>query len=405
MKHKTLKLVRGLDGTDFLAPFVLVTTLFFLWGFAHSILDVLNKHFQETLHINKTQSAFIQMVLYGGYFLMALPAGRIISRFGYRAGVLSGLCLYGIGALLFIPGSMLLSFPFFLFSLFVIGCGLTCLETAANPYVTVLGSPQDAERRINLAQSLNGLGWIVGPLVGGLFLFSGGSGEADIATPYTIIGVAVLLVAVLFSFVKLPDVQAASSVEAVDESDRGLWSHRHFVFGLGALFLYVAAQTGINSFFINYVVEEGDVTNAVAALMLSFGRMGFFLCGRISGFLLMKRIRPEKLLIGCALGAIFAMSLVIFVRGVPGMGAIMVCSLCESIMFPTIFAFALRGLGRHTKTASSYLIMCIVGGAVAPVLMGMIADTWCMAWGFLVPLCCFVYIAAYGRAFLTGRFA
>ncbi|MDD6501385.1 MAG: sugar MFS transporter [Bacteroidales bacterium] len=405
MKHKTLKLVRGLDGTDFLAPFVLVASLFFLWGFAHSILDVLNKHFQETLHINKTQSAFIQMVLYGGYFLMALPAGRIISRFGYRAGVLSGLCLYGIGALLFIPGSMLLSFPFFLFSLFVIGCGLTCLETAANPYVTVLGSPQDAERRINLAQSLNGLGWIVGPLVGGLFLFSGGSGEADIATPYTIIGVAVLLVAVLFSFVKLPDVQAASSVEVVEESDRGLWSHRHFVFGLGALFLYVAAQTGINSFFINYVVEEGDVTNAVAALMLSFGRMGFFLCGRISGFLLMKRIRPEKLLIGCALGAIFAMSLVIFVRGVPGMGAIMVCSLCESIMFPTIFAFALRGLGRHTKTASSYLIMCIVGGAVAPVLMGMIADTWCMAWGFLVPLCCFVYIAAYGRAFLTGRFA
>ena len=405
MKHKTLKLVRGLDGTDFLAPFVLVTSLFFLWGFAHSILDVLNKHFQETLHINKTQSAFIQMVLYGGYFLMALPAGRIISRFGYRAGVLSGLCLYGIGALLFIPGSMLLSFPFFLFSLFVIGCGLTCLETAANPYVTVLGSPQDAERRINLAQSLNGLGWIVGPLVGGLFLFSGGSGEADIATPYTIIGVAVLLVAVLFSFVKRPDVQAASSVEVADESDRGLWSHRHFVFGLGALFLYVAAQTGINSFFINYVVEEGDVTNAVAALMLSFGRMGFFLCGRISGFLLMKRIRPEKLLIGCALGAIFAMSLVIFVRGVPGMGAIMVCSLCESIMFPTIFAFALRGLGRHTKTASSYLIMCIVGGAVAPVLMGMIADTWCMAWGFLVPLCCFVYIAAYGRAFLTGRFA
>ena len=405
MKHKTLKLVRGLDGTDFLAPFVLVTSLFFLWGFAHSILDVLNKHFQETLHINKTQSAFIQMVLYGGYFLMALPAGRIISRFGYRAGVLSGLCLYGIGALLFIPGSMLLSFPFFLFSLFVIGCGLTCLETAANPYVTVLGSPQDAERRINLAQSLNGLGWIVGPLVGGLFLFSGGSGEADIATPYTIIGVAVLLVAVLFSFVKLPDVKAASSVEAAGESDRGLWSHRHFVFGLGALFLYVAAQTGINSFFINYVVEEGDVTNAVAALMLSFGRMGFFLCGRISGFLLMKRIRPEKLLIGCALGAIFAMSLVIFVRGVPGMGAIMVCSLCESIMFPTIFAFALRGLGRHTKTASSYLIMCIVGGAVAPVLMGMIADTWCMAWGFLVPLCCFVYIAAYGRAFLTGRFA
>ena len=167
MDKRKHKLFEAANGKNYLLPFVLVTTLFFLWGFAHSILDVLNKHFQESMNISKAESALVQAVVYGGYFLMAIPAGRIIRRFGYRSGVLTGLSLYGIGALLFIPGGMLLSFPFFLFSLFVIGCGLTCLETAANPYVTVLGSAEGAERRINLSQSFNGLGWIFGPLVGG----------------------------------------------------------------------------------------------------------------------------------------------------------------------------------------------------------------------------------------------
>ena len=162
-------MVRLTDGTSLLVPFILITSLFFLWGFAHSILDVLNKHFQDALGITKTKSALVQAVVYGGYFLMALPAGAIIRRWGYRTGVLTGLLLYGTGALLFIPGGSLQSFEFFLFSLFVIGCGLTCLETAANPYVTVLGEPAAAERRINLAQAFNGLGWICGPLVGDFF--------------------------------------------------------------------------------------------------------------------------------------------------------------------------------------------------------------------------------------------
>lgn len=169
--NEKVKLVQTRDGKNFLLPFILITSLFFLWGFAHSILDVLNKHFQDALGITRTRSALIQAVVYGGYFLMALPAGNIIRRYGYRAGVLTGLLLYGIGALLFIPGERIMSFEFFLFSLFIIGCGLTCLETAANPYVTVLGEPESAERRINLAQSFNGLGWICGPLAGGLFLF------------------------------------------------------------------------------------------------------------------------------------------------------------------------------------------------------------------------------------------
>ena len=206
MEKKT-QLVHLKDGTSLLVPFILITSLFFLWGFAHSILDVLNKHFQDALGITKTKSALVQAVVYGGYFLMALPAGAIIRRWGYRTGVLTGLLLYGTGALLFIPGSSLQSFGFFLFSLFVIGCGLTCLETAANPYVTVLGEPAAAERRINLAQSFNGLGWICGPLVGGFFLFAENS-ESNISLPYAIIGIVVLLVAVVFSRVRLPEITA-----------------------------------------------------------------------------------------------------------------------------------------------------------------------------------------------------
>ena len=382
-------------------PFVLVTSLFFLWGLAHSILDVLNKHFQETMEgVGKTESALVQAVMYGGYFVMALPAGQIIKRYGYRAGVITGLLLYGIGALLFIPGGQLLSFPFFLFSLFVIGCGLTCLETSANPYVTVLGNAEGAARRINLSQSFNGLGWIVGPLIGGHFAFAVGADKGSIAIPYAIIGVVVLCVALVFAQVKLPEVQAdgvaqTASAHATDS----LWQHRNFVYGLIALFLYVAAQTGINSFFINYVTEHAGVSNVNASLLLGFGGMGLFMVGRMGGSWLMLRVRAERVLLYCAVGATLAMAVLLSGAGVAGVAAFMLCYLCESIMFPTIFALALKGVGQHTKRASSFLIMSIVGGAVAPVLMGLIADHASMAMAFVVPLCCFVVIAAYAARF------
>lgn len=382
-------------------PFVLVTSLFFLWGLAHSILDVLNKHFQETMEgVGKTESALVQAVMYGGYFVMALPAGQIIKRFGYRAGVITGLLLYGIGALLFIPGGQLLSFPFFLFSLFVIGCGLTCLETSANPYVTVLGNAEGAARRINLSQSFNGLGWIVGPLIGGHFAFAVGADKGSIAIPYAIIGVVVLCVALVFAQVKLPEVQAdgVAQTESAHATD-SLWQHRNFVYGLIALFLYVAAQTGINSFFINYVTEHASVSNVNASLLLGFGGMGLFMVGRMGGSWLMLRVRAERVLLYCAVGATLAMAVLLSGAGVAGVAAFMLCYLCESIMFPTIFALALKGVGQHTKRASSFLIMSIVGGAIAPVLMGLIADHASMAMAFIVPLCCFVVIAAYAARF------
>ena len=413
-----MKLVTTRDGRNYLVPFLLVTSLFFLWGFAHSILDVLNKFFQNEMHLTKTQSAFIQVVVYGGYFLMALPAGAVIRRWGYRAGVLTGLFLYGIGALLFIPGAEIMAFPFFLFSLFVIGCGLTFLETSANPYVTVLGDAEASEQRINFSQSFNGLGWILGPLAGGWFLFSQDN-SPNIALPYAIIGLVVLLIGGVFCFVRLPEIKDTVSPEEISghqddprdenrdlstttvESSSTLSEIRilsrksAFVFGWVALFLYVAAQTGVNSFFINYATEHIAITDSMAATLLSFGGMGLFMLGRLGGSWAMGRIRAERLLAILAIIATLATSAVVLAPGGLGFAALLVVYLCESIMFPTIFALALRGLGAHTKIASSLLIMSIVGGAVAPLLMGIVADGHSMALGFVVPLVCFVVIAAY----------
>lgn len=397
---KKLKLFQADNGVNYLVPFILVTTLFFLWGFAHSILDVLNKHFQDAFTMNKTRSALVQAVVYGGYFIMALPAGRIIRRFGYRTGVSTGLLLYGIGALMFIPGSYINSFEFFLLSLFIIGCGLTCLETAANPYVTVLGPSDSAERRINISQSFNGLGWILGPLVGGLCVLGDNS---NIALPYAVIGVVVLLVFFVFLRLPLPEIESSEQGDdALQQRDRRtrLFSHPHFLFGLTALFCYVAAQTGINSFFINYADESAGVPKEEAAMWLGLLGMGLFMAGRMVGSYLMKYLSPERLLAYFGVGASFSMLVIMLVAGRTGFYFFFLSFLCESIMFPTIFALAIRGLGEHTKTASSLLIMCIVGGAVAPIIMGAIADySHNMALSFVIPLICFVIICCYAAAY------
>lgn len=386
--------MKNIVSKQFLLPFVLIASLFFFWGFAHSILDILNKHYQDALVISKTRSALVQAMVYGGYFIMAIPAGAIIRKWGYRAGVLTGLILYGIGALLFIPGEMIMSFNFFLVCLFVIGCGLTCLETASNPYIAVLGDEETSASRLNLAQSLNGLGWIVGPLVGGLLVFRGADGNSgSVALPYTIIGIAVLLIAIVISRVKLPEIKE----DTVDiTSGESLFHSRTFVFGLVAIFFYVAAQTGINSFFINYVTEsQPSVSSRDAALMLSFGGMGLFFVGRLLGSWGMSYIKAGALLLLCALGASACMLVVILGSGIIAVSALVMTYLCESIMFPTIFALALRGLdASNTKRGSSYLIMGIVGGAIAPILMGVLGETD-MAIGFIIPLVCFIVIAAF----------
>ena len=390
-------IVRDRSGKSYLVPFILVTSLFFLWGFAHSILDVLNKHFQDVLVISKARSGLVQATVYGGYFLMAIPAGRIIRRWGYRSGIVLGLLLYGIGALMFIPGGKIMSFPFFLASLFVIGCGLTCLETSANPYVTVLGDSDSAVRRLNLAQSFNGLGWIAGPLVGGLLILGP---DSNISLPYAMIGAVVLVLGLVFSRLPLPSIDNGTACDGGQASSDGqtasIWKMKSFRYGVPALFLYVAAQTGINSFFINYVTEaNASIDPQTAALMLSFGGMGLFMAGRLLGTVLMGRISPKTMMSVCAAGAVLCMCLTIFCDGACGTAALCVTYLFESVMFPTIFSMALADIrGEGTKTASSYLIMSIVGGAVAPVLMGLIGESD-MAAGFVVPLICFIFIAAY----------
>ena len=396
--------MRKIVSKDYLLAFTLIASLFFFWGFAHSILDILNKHFQDALVISKTRSALVQAMVYGGYFVMAIPAGMIIRKWGYKIGVITGLVLYGVGALLFIPGEQIMSFYFFLACLFVIGCGLTCLETAANPYVAVLGDEETAASRLNLAQSLNGFGWIVGPLVGGMFVFQGADGNSgSVAMPYAIIGVVVLLIAMVFCKIQLPEIKDTVSAENHDGEaaselmrTQSLWHTGVFVFGLTALFFYVAAQTGINSFFINYVTESmPSISSRTAALMLSFGGMGLFFVGRLLGSWVMNYIKAEKLLLLCALGGICCMVMVILEMGVASLVALVLTYLFESIMFPTIFALALHGLdANNTKQGSSYLIMSIVGGAIAPMGMGAIGEVN-MAIGFFVPLVCFIVVALF----------
>jgi len=286
-----------------------------------------------------------------------------------------------------------MSFEFFLLSLFIIGCGLTCLETAANPYITVLGDKDSGPQRLNLAQSFNGLGWICGPLVGGLLIFTGKSGNnGSVALPYAIIGIVVLVVAVVFSRIKLPEIV----IKDEENVKGGLWKQAGFIFGVVALFFYVAAQTGINSFFINYVTENIPVFNPrTAALILSFGGMGLFMTGRMGGSWIMKYIKAEKILMICAIGASTCMMVVTFIPGKLALVALLLCYLFESIMFPTIFALAIRGLdSANTKRASSFLIMSIVGGAIAPVLMGAMGEKN-MAIGFVIPMVCFIIILIY----------
>lgn len=388
-----------LVGRRYMLPFVLITSLFFLWGFAHAILDVLNKHFQELLDITKTHSALIQATMYMGYFVTALPAGLFITRYGYRRGVVTGLLLYGVGALLFIPGQSLVSFNLFLGALFVIGCGLTFLETAANPYATELGDRRTAASRLNFAQSFNGLGCICAPLVAGLLLFPKGEqgGDGNVALPYACMGVVVVLVAVVFSRVRLPEIREAAEAPTDAAAGHGLWSHASFRFGLLALFAYEVAEISINSFFINYVVEQQWMDPRRAALSLSFGGLTLFMCGRFAGSWVMSRVRAERVLFVCATGTVVTTLLVLLNVGWVSFAALICGYAFEAIMFPTIFALSLRGLGRHTKRASSFLMMTPVGGVVGPLLMGLVADHGGMVWAFVVPLAGYLVVWSYAR--------
>jgi MFS transporter, FHS family, L-fucose permease len=385
----------------FIIPFILVTSLFFLWGFAHSLLDVLNKHFQDILGITKARSGWVQASLYGGYAVMAIPAGMIMNRFGYKKGIIFGLLTYAAGAFLFMPAAHIQTFEFTLFCLFIIACGLTCLETAANPFSTVLGPKETSEQRLNLSQSFNGLGWIMGPAIGGLLIL-GGDGKdpnkfASMTLPYMIIGILVVLVAALFMITRMPEIHEGEFDAHGDKGRyRDLLKFPHFKYAVVSQFLYVAAQTGINSFFINYVTETmPQFSNEKAAYLLSIGFI-FFMVGRFSGSIMMTWFKPNQMLALYASINVLAMVFVILGLGWLSLIAIYFTYFCMSIMFPTIFALGIKDLGGLTKKGSSFLVMMVAGGAVCPMFMGWIADISRMALGFIVPLLCFAFIIFFG---------
>ena len=380
----------------YLVPFILITSLFFLWGFARAILDVLNKHFQNALHISITQSAMIQVTTYLGYFLMAIPAGFFINKYGYRRGVVFGLLLFGLGAIFFIPGALIGSFSAFLFCLFVIGCGLVFLETAANPYVTELGARETATSRLNLSQSFNGLGSIFATFCIGQFLFNDTQQGGNVVIPYAILGVLVLAIAVVFSRVELPEIQHQQTTEdkAKGSNIAKLFAnHRMFVFGLLALLSYEVAEISINSYFINFVTGMHWMSDRTASLVLTLA-LAFFMVGRFLGSWIMRHIQATTMLLICAVGSVVCIGLVLCDLGIVSLVALVGNYLFEAIMFPTIFSIALTGLGNLTKSASSLLMMTPIGGC-GFLLMGMIADTTHVTLPFVVPFIGFLIVLAY----------
>ena len=380
----------------YLVPFILITSLFFLWGFARAILDVLNKHFQNALHISITQSAMIQVTTYLGYFLMAIPAGIFINKYGYRRGVVFGLLLFGLGAIFFIPGAAIGSFSAFLFCLFVIGCGLVFLETAANPYVTELGARETATSRLNLSQSFNGLGSIFATFCIGQFLFNDTQQGGNVVIPYAILGVLVLVIAVVFSRVDLPEIQHQQTTEdkAKGSNIAKLFAnHRMFVFGLFALLSYEVAEISINSYFINFVTGMHWMSDRTASLVLTLA-LAFFMVGRFLGSWIMRHIQATTMLLICAVGSVVCVGLVLCDLGIVSLVALVGNYLFEAIMFPTIFSIALTGLGNLTKSASSLLMMTPIGGC-GFLLMGMIADTTHVTLPFVVPFIGFLIVLAY----------
>lgn len=390
----------------YLFPFILITSLFFMWGFARAILDVLNKHFQEMLSISIGQSALIQATTYLGYFLMALPAGILITRVGYRKGVVTGLLLFALGSLLFIPGESMMSFGMFLFALFIIGCGLVILETAANPYATELGERETAASRLNLAQSFNGLGCILAPVIVGGFLFS--TPGSSVSVPYGIMGCAVLLVALVFTRVRLPEINIAdtesdtsSATESLGQTIRALWRSSTFRFGVIALFFYEIAEISINSLFINYATADGWMDKTTASVVLSFGALGLFMLARIAGSWVMSRIASEKVLVACGALTVIGALLVAADLGWISRAGVFMCYAFEAIMFPTIFAITIVGArGHNVKIASSFLMMTPIGGAVGTLLMGRMADVTSMSTAFLIPAIGYAFVLLYALSVL-----
>ena len=413
--------------------FGLVCSLFLLSALCNSMIDVLNKHFQNSLGVSKAQSTFVQGVWYAAYFIMALPSGWVARRFGYKTGILSGLVVVIAGCLLFVPVTRLQAsevtiFAAFLGALFVLGSGLTFLETIANPYATVLGPAESGVARINLGQSCNAVGWIIGPILASSFVLSktghANTSNAAIFMPYLIVAGMVALMVVIFRLGPVPEIHAQEEAQprvGGVSSERPLHHEKHFLLGMVSQFLYCAGQIGIFSFFINYLKDDHYVpalpdwlapvlpaamkfshadggwllTEYGAGVFLSVA-FGLFTAGRFSGSAILRYFSPHRTLAVYAIINVFLMLVVMASLGWVSVAALMLSFFFMSIMYPTHFALSIRGLGEKTKLAASWMVTAVVGGAILPYFMGQIADHYSMRAGFVMPLLCFCFIAFYG---------
>jgi MFS transporter, FHS family, L-fucose permease len=399
----------------YLLPFVLVTSLFFLWALGVNLNDILIPHLKKAFNLSDFRSSLIQTSFFGGYFLAALPAGWIMEKFGYKRGILLGLITCATGACLFIPAASIRLYGFFLFALFVMACGQGVLEVAANPYITILGPPESSERRLNFAQSFNSVGALVTPIVGAAFILTGIEysrpqllsmppaqleayrvAEANtVKGPYLVITGLFLGVALLIYFSKLPEVVEHDEDNALAASQSGLlglWPYKHLLKGVVAQFLYVGAQVGVASFVIRFAqFNIAGLTDKQAANYLKLHLLGFMI-GRFTGSAVMKRIPAHCILSFFGSGALLCLLIILLASGTVPIWAIVLIGFFHSIMFPTIFALSIKHLGPHTKLGSSLLVMSIIGGAIFPPMMGWISDLKNIRLAFLVPLICHAYV-------------
>jgi len=401
----------------YLLPFILVTSLFFLWAFLHNINPILIPHLKKACRLTDTQSAFIDTAVYLAYFSIALPAGWFMHKYGYKKGIIFGLLLYGIGTLLFLPAASSLNYSFFLLALFIIASGATFLETVANPYITKLGDEKTSAQRLNFAQSFNGVGAFIAPIIGGQIILSGiehspeelkqmelagtlntylQSEAATVRMPYLIIAVIVFLLVALFFVTKLPEGENSEGDEAHSFSFN-VFRHRHVTWAVIAQFFYVGAQVCVGSFFIRFSKYVMDMPEKEAAFKWGSLAMVGFMVGRFTGTFFMRYVKPEKLLGLYAVINIILMLLATFVHSSVAVYALMAVPFFMSIMFPTIFALGIKGLGEETKIASSFIVMSIVGGALFPLLIGKISDATGgnIQLGYIVPMICFVAVALF----------
>jgi FHS family L-fucose permease-like MFS transporter len=391
----------------YLLTLCFVVSLFMLWGVGVTMGDILNKHFQEVLHVSKADSALVQFSIFGAYFVMGLPAGWFMKRFGYQKGVLLGLGLYAAGALLMVPAANALSFGYLRIALFILACGLATLEAVAHPFLDGLGDPASSDRRINFAHAINGIGAVSGPLIGGYFVLRGTHASGDLSAVkilYSIIGAVVASIGMAFFFVKVPALNAEHTPGAATTetgaappdlaADKSLFQHKHFVWACVAQFFNTAAQGGTWAFFINYGVEYTGLANDKAAYFFSLSLVGMMV-GRFLGTYLMQFIAPNRLLAAVALANIVMCLLVAQHWGLVSFGALIALNFFFSIMFPTIYSLGLKDLGRHKQLASSFIVMGVVGAALFPRLMGQVADT-SVAHAYYLPIICYAVVFLFG---------